>query len=139
MKLKKILLVTCLCLGVVFSLSGCKMLSSASEKIEGKWKVADSYNQKGTIEIKDDTITDLTKKKFKLKVVSKGFVNKIHYVGIKIDDKLYSVVFPKKDNENIAFLIKVDDEDKMVVGKVIYAMNRNELPSYTDYVNKYGY
>lgn len=116
-------------------LTGC----AGSKAIQKSWKVTDASNTSYTMEIKDKEIilsNAEENEKLSYKQNAVGFLNGTKYYGIIIDKVSYSIVFPEKDNPDLALFLKGDGEDYLT-GELIYAMNSAEQPSYSEYAEKF--
>lgn len=65
-----------------------------------------------------------------------GTQNGASYYGITQNGKVYSIIFPDK-NEDVALMIEPDSTDNYLKGKLLYAMNKKTTPDYNSYVKKY--
>ncbi|OFI50254.1 glycosyltransferase [Floricoccus tropicus] len=115
----------------VIILTGCK----GSKDIQGNWKAQNNDGKNVTIQISDKDITvDGNKLEYKQNAV--GNKNGLKYKGIMVDDIQYVIVFPEKD-KNIAYMMKPESSDDYLYGTLIFAMNKNDYPSYKDYADRY--
>lgn len=129
--MKKILcFVTIIC--SMFLLTGCK----GSNKIQGIWNAQDGLGKIGKIEITEDTLK-IDNESYKFKQNAKGFENSTKYYGIIFDGENYTIIFPDKDDENIALFIRPNSKENLLAGDLIFAMNKKEVPNYNEYAEKY--
>ena len=82
-----------------------------------------------------DTVT-VNGEKFDYKQTSVKQKGEITYYEIEQNGGSYTVIFPDKD-KNIAVMIQPSSKDDVLSGKLLYAMNRKEQPSYSEYAKKY--
>ena len=98
--------------------------SSSTPKLEGEWKAQTGANENVSLVFAKDTVS-VNGEKFDYKQTS-----------VKQNGGSYTVIFPDKD-KNIAVMIQPSSKDDVLSGKLLYAMNRKEQPSYSEYAKKY--
>lgn len=131
MKTNKIIF---LLLGLVMTLIvlvGC----SGSKSLQGKWKVQDASGDNSTIIFTEKKVT-VDGQTYNYTQNAVGTQNGTNYYGITQNGKVYSIVFPNK-NEEVALMIEPDSTDNYLKGKLLYAMNKKRTPDYNSYVKKY--
>ena len=82
-----------------------------------------------------DTVS-VNGEKFDYKQKSVKQKGEITYYEIEQNVGSYTVIFPDKD-KNIAVMIQPSSKDDVLSGKLLYAMNKKEQPSYSEYAKKY--
>ena len=117
-------------------LTGC----SGSKAIRGAWNAQDSEGNNYVLEFDERKITlsqGEEKETLTYEQNAVGTENGIKYYGLTIDNVSYSVIFPEKENQDLALFVKVTDEDNYLEGNLVYAINKNDEPNYQDYASKY--
>ena len=109
--------------------------SSSTPKLEGEWKAQTGANENVAIVFAKDTVS-VNGEKFDYKQTSVKQKGEITYYEIEQNGGSYTVIFPDKD-KNIAVMIQPSSKDDVLSGKLLYAMNRKEQPSYSEYAKKY--
>lgn len=135
MKISKKVYKLGLMLLLTFVLCGC----STSDKIIGKWYGANTDNVQLTVEIDEDELTasnDSAEDNYSLKQVAVGVENGIRYYGLTLNGNDCSLIFPEKDNDDIAFLLSIED-DEYLEGSVLYILNKKDYPDFDEYKEKY--
>ncbi|MCD6632208.1 glycosyltransferase [Lactococcus cremoris] len=130
-KYKKLLLMV---FGLVLMLSlltGCK----GSKNIQGTWHVQNGDERNLTLKFTDKKVT-IEGDEYKYTQNAIGIENGIRYYGIEENGKNYSIIFPEKD-KNIALMIEPESTDNYFRGTLIFAMNKKENPSYSEYAERY--
>ncbi|MBO0466074.1 hypothetical protein IGL98_000254 [Enterococcus sp. DIV0840] len=128
----KIFLLVCITLIIMVGCSG-------SKEIQKTWKAEDATDNVYSIEIKANEINisnDKENEKLDYKQNVIGIENGVKYYGLTIDNEKYSILFPEKDNTDLALFLKIDSDDYLD-GTLVYAMNTKEQPSYNDYAEKF--
>lgn len=125
---------------LVFILAGCK----GSKDIVGTWKATSPDESKGVIKITEKKITIKAEDETSpasYKQVAAGIHNGISYKGLEVDGEKYSIIFPKKKDKSVAFLVKVtDDKEKdtnYLQGIVVAVMSKDKYLNYEEYTDKY--
>ena len=109
--------------------------SSSTPKLEGEWKAQTGANENVALVFAKDTVS-VNGEKFDYKQTSVKQKGEITYYEIEQNGGSYTVIFPDKD-KNIAVMIQPSSKDDVLSGKLLYAMNRKEQPSYSEYAKKY--
>ncbi len=130
--LKKMFVLSLLILSIVLSLTSCK----TTDKVQGKWYAQNMAEQDLVIEFNENSVT-IKGKEYETKQIAAGFKNDIRYYGFELDGKTYSVIFPDKEHKEVAFFMLPDDKDNLLKGKIIYIMDRENKPNYSEYLKKY--
>ena len=63
-------------------------------------------------------------------------LEKVINFKIEQNGESFTVVFPDQD-KNVAVMIQPSSKEDILSGKLLYAMNKKEQPSYEDYAKKY--
>lgn len=53
--------------------------------------------------------------------------NTVYFISIYPNDK-YTFIYPEKNDKDTAVVVKPDDEDKPLKGKILFKMNKNAYP-----------
>lgn len=113
-------------------LGGC----SPSKNYEGKWyglidgdkvKVDFSNDKKMTLDFESDQESE----SHDFSQTGTGFVNNTSYYKIKLNDKVYYIVFEDKKDKDNAIIVEPEnhaDDFKDMVGNVVCEMNRDDYP-----------
>ncbi|MFS9145145.1 glycosyltransferase [Streptococcus infantis] len=109
--------------------------SSSTPKLEGEWKAQTGANENVSLVFDKDTVS-VNGEKFDYKQKSVKQKGEITYYEIEQNGGSYTVIFPDKD-KNIAVMIQPSSKDDVLSGKLLYAMNKKEQPSYSEYAKKY--
>lgn len=109
--------------------------STSSPKLEGDWKAQTGANENVVLSFTKDTVT-VNGEQYDYKQKSVEKKGNITYYKIEQNDENFTVIFPDKD-KNIAVMIQPTSEDDDLSGKLLYAMNKKEQPSYSEYAKKY--
>ncbi len=129
-----------LILSIALTLTGCE----SSEDIHGKWYAQDAKGNNITIEFtKDKAIID--GEEYSLEQNATGVRNNTRYFGIKIDEKIFSVVFPDKEDKKTAIMMIPNTSDpfedskvsEYLKGRMEYALSKDKHPNYWEYAKKY--
>ena len=132
-KIKRIIITFFFSISLVI-LTACGASSSAP-KLEGEWKAQTGANENVSLVFDKDTVS-VNGEKFDYKQKSVKQKGEITYYEIEQNGGSYTVIFPDKD-KNIAVMIQPSSKDDVLSGKLLYAMNRKEQPSYSEYAKKY--
>ena len=131
-KFKTVVISSLLALFLIL-LSACG--SSSTPKLEREWKAQTGANENVSLVFAKDTVS-VNGEKFDYKQTSVKQKGEITYYEIEQNGGSYTVIFPDKD-KNIAVMIQPSSKDDVLSGKLLYAMNRKEQPSYSEYAKKY--
>ncbi|MBP1043050.1 hypothetical protein I6N95_18705 [Vagococcus sp. BWB3-3] len=123
MKKNKVYIYVASLIVLALFLVGC----SVSDDYQGEWFALDGTNSEVIITIDEKNLI-YEKTKHPLKQVGVGTENGMKYYKIKLDDESFILVYPEKENENEAVIIKPNDEDRPLEGKILFKMNRKEYP-----------
>lgn len=147
-------------IGILLSI-GNYFLGHSISDITGTWHAKDIYGAKKIVKITNKKLVldgqVLKISKYKLKIDKKTISTnqnlsgtyyksddnivrdnqEIYYYGFSTQNqKSYSIAFPEND-KNIAVLIASDSSDTPLQGEMLYALNRETVPDYDTYRNKY--
>jgi hypothetical protein len=133
--MKKKLFITFMMGLLVIGLAGCGHKQSTS-KLFGTWKAEDGAGTRSTIKFTKKIVT-VNDTKYSYKRTEVGYKNSVRYISIEQDNKDYTIVFPKKNDKNLALMLKPDDADEPLNGSMLYALNKTKEPNYQQYAQKY--
>jgi hypothetical protein len=124
MKRKKVIM---LFLGItmIMFLTGCKV----SKDYQGDWYGLDAAGKRVKLNYSEKKLTVTGDKEYDLSQFGVGIENNTKYYQVKIDGEKYVVIFPDKNELNAAVVIKPDDEDNLLEGKILFSMNRKKFPT----------
>lgn len=132
---KKLVVFLVMCV-LTLSLTGCK----ASDSYQGKWFATMGNGEECEIEFSEKTMT-ITKdgqvvEEQNFKQNQTGFKNNVSYYGIQAENgQSYSIVFPNKKEKKNAVFVEPTSSDEPTDGSILYALDRNDYPDYSQYLN----
>lgn len=126
MKKNKVSVYVALLVVLALFLVGCKV----SDDYQGEWFALDRTNSEVIVTIDEKNLT-YEKMEHPLKQVGVGTENGVKYFKIKLNDENYNLVYPEKGNTDEAVIIKPEDEDRPIEGRIVFKMNRKEYPRKT--------
>ena len=130
-RFKKILTLSIFALFLLF-VSGC---GSSKNLLLGEWKAQTGAQKTDVVKFDSNKVT-VNGQEFDYKVKSTENKGDIIYYQIEQNGELFTVIFPDKDR-NIAVMIQPYKSEDPLSGKLLYAMNKNEQPNYSEYAKKY--
>ncbi|WP_322809602.1 hypothetical protein [Carnobacterium maltaromaticum] len=99
-----------------------------SKDYQGEWFALDGLEKQVKLDFSEKELKISDGNRYSLSQYGIGVANSMHYFQIKIDDEKYSLIYPDKKDKDTALVVKPDDEDKPLEGKILFKMNRNKYP-----------
>ena len=105
-------------------LASCKV----SKDYQGEWFALDGLGNQVKLNYTEKELKTNDGKKYELSQYGTGLENGMKYYQIKIDNDKYTFIYPEKNDKDTAVVVKPDDEDKPLKGKILFKMNKNAYP-----------
>lgn len=99
-----------------------------SKDYQGEWFALDGAGKQVKLEYSEKELKIIDGNKYELSQFGTGVENNMKYYQIKIDKDKYALIYPDKKDMESAVVIKPNNEDKPLEGKILFKMNRKTYP-----------
>lgn len=129
-------------LAVIFTILAASLLfltaCKGSKEIQGTWNETNPAEVSSEIVVHEKTI-EIDGQKSTYGQNGVGITNGVKYHTLSLDgeDGYLTFVFPTK-SKDIAFLIQAEDLDEPMKGTIVLALDREVVPSYSEYIEQYN-
>lgn len=100
-------------------LASCKV----SKDYQGEWFALDGLGNQVKLNYTEKELKTNDGKKYELSQYGTGLENGMKYYQIKIDNDKYTFIYPEKNDKDTAVVVKPDDEDKPLKGKILFKVS----------------
>jgi hypothetical protein len=102
---------------------------SVSKDYQGEWYALDGSGKQMKLNYSEKQLEIVNGRKYQLSQFGTGIENDMKYYQIKLDQEKFVLIFPDKKDKDNAVVIKPNDEDRPLEGKILFRMNRKSFPS----------